>query len=63
MQQYAVFFWTLSIMQSDLFHCNVILVNPCISQYDLHWRLQLQFLVLLMTGAVTPETCYDFAVK
>ena len=25
--------------------------------YDLYRRLQLQFLVLLMMGAVTPETC------
>ena len=25
--------------------------------YDLYRRLRLQFLVLLMTGVVTPETC------
>ena len=25
--------------------------------YDLYRRLRLQFLVLLMKGAVTPETC------
>ena len=25
--------------------------------YDLYWRLRLQFLVLLVMGAVTPETC------
>ena len=25
--------------------------------YDLYRRLRLQFLVLLMMGAVTPETC------
>ena len=25
--------------------------------YDLYWRLQLHFLVHLMMGAVTPETC------
>jgi len=25
--------------------------------YDLYRRLQLQFLILLMTGAVTPQTC------
>jgi len=25
--------------------------------YNLYWRLRLQFLVLLMMGAVTPETC------
>jgi len=25
--------------------------------YDLYQRLRLQFLVLLMMGAVTPETC------
>ena len=32
-------------------------VNPCISQYDLYRRLRLQFLVVLIMGAVTPETC------
>jgi len=25
--------------------------------YKLYWRLRVQFLVLLMMGAVTPETC------
>jgi len=35
----------------------VIAVNPCILQYDLYRRLRLQFLVLVMMGAVTPETC------
>ena len=25
--------------------------------YDLYWRLRLQFLVFLMMGVVTPETC------
>ena len=38
-------------------------VNPCISQYDLHRRLRLQFLVLMMMGAVTSETCRVTAVK
>jgi len=32
-------------------------VNPSILQYDLYRMLRLQFLVLLMMGAVTPETC------
>jgi len=31
--------------------------------YYLYRRLRLQFLVLLMMGAVTPETCSDFAVN
>ena len=26
-------------------------------QYDLYQRLRVQFLILLMMGAVTPETC------
>jgi len=40
-------------------HCEIqfIPVNPCILQYDLYWRLRLQFVVLLMMGAVTTETC------
>ena len=44
------------------------LLHPCVSvchhiqfllyqYYDLYLRLRLQFLVLLMMGAVTPETC------
>jgi hypothetical protein len=37
--------------------CWFIPVNPCILQYDLYQRLRLQFIVLLMMGAVTPETC------
>ena len=32
-------------------------------QRGLYRRLRLQFLVLLMMGAVTPETCSDFAVN
>jgi len=31
--------------------------HPCILQYDLYRRLRVQFLILLMMGAVTPETC------
>jgi len=31
--------------------------NPCISEYGLYRRLRLQFLALLMMGAVSPETC------
>jgi len=31
--------------------------------YDLYRRLWLQFLVLPMMSAVTPETCSDFAEK
>ena len=30
--------------------------------YDLYRRLRLQFLILLMMGTVTPETCSDSAV-
>ena len=30
---------------------------PVYQYYDLYRRLRLQFLVLLMMGAVTPETC------
>ena len=30
---------------------------------DLYRRLRLQFLVLMMMGAVTPETCSDFVVN
>jgi len=29
----------------------------CHQYYDLYRRLRLQFLILLMMGAVTPETC------
>ena len=32
-------------------------VVPLYRYYDLYRRLRLQFLVLLMMGAVTPETC------
>jgi len=38
-------------------YCLFILVNPCILQYDLYRRLWVQFLILLMMGAVTPKTC------
>jgi len=31
--------------------------NRSLQYYDLYWRLRLQFIVLLMMGAVTPETC------
>ena len=31
--------------------------GPMYQYYDLYRRLRLQFLVLLMMGAVTPETC------
>ena len=35
----------------------VQVVHPCISQYDLYRRLRVQFLILLVIGTVTPETC------
>ena len=37
----------------------VQVVNPCTLWYvyDLYRRLRVQFLILLMMGAVTPETC------
>jgi len=38
-------------------HSLFILVNPCILQYDLYRKLRVQFLILLMMGAVTLETC------
>ena len=38
-------------------YCLFILVHPCILQYDLYRRLRVKFLILLMMGAVIPETC------
>jgi len=35
----------------------VQVVHPCILQYDLYRRLWVQYLIHLMMGAVTPETC------
>ena len=49
-------YWSYCKIQANT-HYQFIPVNPCILQYDLYRRLRLQFLVLLMMGAVTPETC------
>ena len=48
---------TLHVSGVTYTYCLFIRVNPCILQYDLYQRLRVQFLILLMMGAVTPETC------
>ena len=40
-----------------LFHSCPLTYYTYLTQYDLYRGLRLQFLVLLMMGAVTPETC------
>ena len=45
---------TATYLQRDLGHVGG---KQLYQYYDLYRRLRLQFLVLLMMGAVTPETC------
>jgi len=54
MQQYAHIYLLQS--HSTCFGCHST-HHQLYQYYDLYRRLRLQFLVLLMMGALTPETC------
>ena len=55
MQQYADIY-LLESYSTCWREVAVQVVNPCTLQYDLYRRLRVQFLILLLMGAVTPET-------
>ena len=55
MQQYADIY--LLQNYSTCFGCHSTHHQEYYKYYDLYRRLRVQFLVLLMMGAVTPETC------
>jgi len=63
MQQYAGIYLLQSYLHvSGVTAPNIRSIKNCTrslryKEYDLYQRLRVQFLTLLMMGAVTPETC------